>query len=212
MSRRPNRPAAFVAPVSEDRVEARLLAIAADHIRRFGAERVTVVSVAREAGMSHANVYRFFPSKAGLIEAVVVAWARSVEMILADIASAPDPADDKLERFLTAWARAQRDGLDRDPIIYATFASLWEARRDTIMAHRARLRGFLAAIVDEGLEPGPFRVKDEERAVAFVSDAMQRFVHPALVTEMRDLPRQQVEQRAGLLARVIIRTLVSGGV
>ena len=39
----------------------------------------------------------------------------------------------------------------------ATFASLWDARRDTIMAHRARIRVFLASIVDEGLEPGPFR-------------------------------------------------------
>ncbi|MFX6330674.1 helix-turn-helix domain-containing protein, partial [Acinetobacter baumannii] len=89
-----------------------------EHIRRYGPERVTVVAVAREAGMSHANVYRFFPSKAGLVDAVVVAWSRSVEMALGDIANAPDPADDKLERFLTAWAKAQRDGLDRDPAIY----------------------------------------------------------------------------------------------
>ncbi|MGU9982059.1 TetR/AcrR family transcriptional regulator [Phreatobacter sp. HK31-P] len=209
MARRPDR-ASSVAAASDDRVEARLVAIAADHIRRFGPERVTVVSIAREAGMSHANVYRFFPSKAGLIEAVVVAWARSVELALGDIANAPDPADDKLERFLTAWAKAQREGLDRDPPIYATFASLWEARRDTIMAHRARIRTFLASIVDEGLEPGPFRIRDEERAVAFVADAMQRFVHPVLVAEMKDLSRQQVEQRLGLLTRVIIRTLVSG--
>jgi AcrR family transcriptional regulator len=211
VARRPDRIGA-IAPPTEDRVEARLVAIAADHIRRFGPERVTVVAVAREAGMSHANVYRFFASKAGLIEAVVVAWARTVELQLGDIANAPDPADDKLERFLTAWARAQREGLDRDPPIYATFATLWQARRDSIMAHRARLRAFLASIVDEGLEPGPFRVKDEERAVSFVADAMQRFVHPVLVTEMKDLSRQQVEQRSGLLARVIIRTLVAGGV
>ncbi|MGL4288870.1 MAG: TetR/AcrR family transcriptional regulator, partial [Phreatobacter sp.] len=82
------------APPQEDRVQARLVAIAAEHIRRYGPERVTVVAVAREAGMSHANVYRFFPSKAGLVEAVVVAWSRSVEMALGDIANAPDPADD----------------------------------------------------------------------------------------------------------------------
>ncbi|KAF0120073.1 MAG: TetR family transcriptional regulator [Xanthobacteraceae bacterium] len=211
MARPPDRPSSLAA-VSDDRVEARLLAIAADHIRRFGPERVTVVSVAREAGMSHANVYRFFPSKAGLIEAVVVAWARTVELALGDIANAPDPADDKLERFLTAWAKAQREGLDRDPPIYATFASLWEARRDTIMAHRARIRAFLASIVDEGLEPGPFRIRDEDRAASFVADAMQRFVHPTLVTEMRDLSRSQMEQRLAVMTRTIVRTLVNGGV
>ena len=210
MARPPDRPSLVAA--SDDRVEARLLAIAADHIRRFGPERVTVVSVARDAGMSHANVYRFFPSKAGLIEAVVVAWARTVELALGDIANAPDPADDKLERFLSAWAKAQREGLDRDPPIYATFASLWEARRDTIMAHRARIRAFLASIVDEGLEPGPFRIRDEEKAVSFVADAMQRFIHPALVMEMRDLSRSQVEQRLAIMTRMIVRTLVSGGV
>ena len=200
------------APPLEDRAEARLVAIAADHIRRFGSDKVTVVAVAREAGMSHANVYRYFPSKAGLVEAVVVAWTRSVELALGDIANAPDPADDKLERFLAAWGRAQRDGLDRDPAIYAAFAGFWQGRRDTITAHRARLRAFLEAIVDEGLEPGPFRIRDEERAVSFIGDAMQRFIHPALVMEMKDLSRQQVEQRLGLVARVVIRTLVSGGV
>ncbi len=203
----------FVAALpTEDRVEARLIAIAAEHIRRFGPDKVTVVAIAREAGMSHANVYRFFPSKAGLVEAVVVAWARSVEVMLGDIASAPDPADDKLERFLTAWAKAQRDGLDRDPAIYGAFQAFWDGRRDSVMAHRARLRAFLASIIDEGLGSGPFQVKDEERAAAFVADAMQRFVHPALVLETRDLPRSQVEQRYAALIRAVVRTLVAGGV
>ena len=49
MARPPDRPSSLAAG-SDDRVEARLLAIAADHIRRFGPERVTVVSVARDAG------------------------------------------------------------------------------------------------------------------------------------------------------------------
>lgn len=212
MARRADSYRRPAAPPAEDRVEARLIAIAAEHIRRFGPDKVTVVAVAREAGMSHANVYRFFPSKAGLVEAVVVAWARSVELALGDIANAPDPADDKLERFLTAWAKAQRDGLDRDAAIYGAYGSFWEGRRDSIMAHRARLRAFLAAIVDEGLEPGPFRIRDEERAVAFVADAMQRFVHPALVMETRDLTRAQVEARAALMARVVVRALVAGAV
>lgn len=206
-ARAPLRPPLVV----EDGAEARLTAIAADHIRRFGLDRVRLVGVAREAGMSHANVYRFFPSKAGLIEAVVVAWMRSVEMTLADIAAAPDPADDKLERFLVAWARAQRDSFDRDAPIYQAYAQFFAEKRASVTAHRARTRTLLAAILDEGLEPGPFRVKDEERALAFVSDAMQRFVHPLLVIETRDLTRSQTEARLSAMLRVVIRTLISGG-
>jgi AcrR family transcriptional regulator len=162
--------------------------------------------------MSHANVYRFFPSKAGLIEAVVVAWLRSVEVTLSDISSGSDPADDKLERFLIAWARAQRDGLDRDAPIYSAYATFAAERRDAVMAHRARVRTLLTGIVEDGMEPGPFRVRNLERAVSLVADAMQRFVHPTLVGETRDVSRSQVEARAGAVIRVVVRTLVNGSV
>ena len=80
--------------------ETRLLAIAADQLRRFGPRHVTVVGIADAAGMTHANVYRYFASKAALIDAVAGQWLRRLEAIIADIADAPDPADDKLERLL----------------------------------------------------------------------------------------------------------------
>jgi AcrR family transcriptional regulator len=189
-----------------------LVAIAADHIRQLGVNRVTVVAVAREAGMSHANVYRFFPSKAGLVEAVAVAWMRQVEMALGDIAGAPDPADDKLERFLLAWAKSQREQRERDPAIYETYRHLWEEQRVSVTAHRAQLRGYLRRIVEEGVDPGPFALRDEERAVGFVADAMLRFVHPRLVIEAKDLTRTQAEARLTVLVRVIVRALVAGAV
>ena len=40
--------------------DTRLLAIAADHLKHFGPRQVTVVSIADAAGMTHANVYRYF--------------------------------------------------------------------------------------------------------------------------------------------------------
>lgn len=95
--------------------EARLLAVAAEEIRRHGARRVTVVAVAEAAGMSHANVYRYFTSKTALVDAVSAAWLKSVEAALADVAGAPDPADDKLERMLVALARALRERLEDAP-------------------------------------------------------------------------------------------------
>ena len=55
-------------------VDARLLKIAAAHIRRHGIAKTTIVSIAAEAGMSHANVYRYFPSKWALFEALP-GWA-----------------------------------------------------------------------------------------------------------------------------------------
>ena len=55
---------------SADSADARILDLAAEHIRRHGIERTTVVAIAREAAMSHGNVYRYFPSKEALVDAV----------------------------------------------------------------------------------------------------------------------------------------------
>ncbi len=199
-------------PVGEDRIPARLLAIAAEHIRRFGLSRLTVVAVAEEAGMSHANVYRYFSSKAALVEAVIMLWLRQLEMALIDIANAPDPADDKLERFLLAWGKAHRDKLEQDPHVYAAVVVLFDKGKGLIASHRTRLRNLVVRIVDEGTEPGPFRVRSEEAAVGYVMDAMPRFAHPYLVREAKDLPRAQHDQRLSTSARVIVRALVIGSV
>lgn len=199
-------------PVGEDRIPARLMSIAGEHIRRFGLSRLTVVAVAEEAGMSHANVYRYFASKAALVEAVVTLWLRQLELALMDITNAPDPADDKLERFLLAWGRAHRDKLEQDPALYSALVQTFGKGRGLVSAHRTRLRNLVGRIVDEGSEAGPFRVRSEEAAVGYVMDAMPRFAHPYLVQEARDLPRPQYDQRLSVSARVIVRALVIGSV
>ncbi|MFH7168817.1 TetR/AcrR family transcriptional regulator, partial [Klebsiella pneumoniae] len=72
-------------------------------------------------GMSHANVYRYFPSKADLVDAVTAGWLRNIEVDLASIAGAPDPADDKLERIVLALARELREEAEAEPEIFAAF-------------------------------------------------------------------------------------------
>lgn len=41
------------------------------HLRRYGYARTTVSEIARACGMSHANVYRFFKTKADIVDAVI---------------------------------------------------------------------------------------------------------------------------------------------
>ena len=57
----------------------RILELACDHLRRFGPKRTTIVGIAEAAGMSHANVYRYFPSKQALFEAVTALWLKPLE-------------------------------------------------------------------------------------------------------------------------------------
>ncbi len=141
------------APVSAD---IRLLGIATEHLARLGPKRVTVVAVAAEAGMTHANVYRYFPSKDALLDAVAGRWLRDVETRLAGIADAPDPADDKIERLLVALAALQRDALTNEPNLFSVHLDATVAARPIARRHRVRLRSLVERVVEEGITSGIF--------------------------------------------------------
>ena len=48
----------------------RILDAAEEMLRRHGVQKTNVVDVARALGMSHGNIYRHFPSKQALLDAV----------------------------------------------------------------------------------------------------------------------------------------------
>ncbi len=192
--------------------DSRLLAIAADQLKRFGPKHVTVVSIADAAGMTHANVYRYFASKAALIDAVAGQWLRRLEATIADIADAPDPADDKLERLIQAWARTHRELLKEDRNLFDVLCSATETSRALVRKHRSRMRVLMERVLDEGIVTGKFDPRDRERALAFISDAVYRFINPLTVRLDADVPQDILDQRLAVMIRVVLRALEIGSV
>src|SRR6266849_6429620 len=80
----------------------RILEATEDVLRRYGLAKATVVDVARVLDVSHGSVYRHFPSKASLREAVAKRWLDRVNAPLQKIADGSGPAPARLER----WPRA----------------------------------------------------------------------------------------------------------
>lgn len=199
-------------PLPETATDMRLMRIAADHLERFGAKRLTVTAVAEQAGMTHANVYRYFPSKADLIDAVAGHWLREVEGTLADIVDGPDPVEDKLERFVTAIARAYRDCAVEKPAIFDVYVSSVEASRGIARKHRGRQLRLLERILEEGLATETFAPEDRERAMAFVIDAVQRFVNPVMVRIDVRVPAPVLDARLNTMLGVVLRALKAGWV
>jgi AcrR family transcriptional regulator len=188
----------------------RLVSIASEHLARLGPKGVTVVAVAAEAGMTHANVYRYFPSKDALLDAVAGRWLRDMETKLAGIADAPDPADDKVERLLTALSLAQREALADSPYLFAVHLDATVASRPIARRHRVRLRTLVERIVEEGMATGAFVTRDKERAIACIFDTSYRFTHPLAIQQDADVPRDLIEARLGAVIATIQKMLRSG--
>jgi AcrR family transcriptional regulator len=187
--------------------DARILQIAGEHVRKFGSARTTVVGIAAEAGMSHANVYRYFPSKDSLLDALTDHWLRPLEAGLHEIADAPDPADDKLERIISAVYRAYRNKVETDPNLFGLLTDAIEQGRGAGRRHRARLRSEIQRVIEEGMASAVFRQGDQRRAIALVFDGVHRFLHPVAVQLDRDIPREQMDARCERLSAVIVRAL-----
>lgn len=192
--------------------DSRLLAIAAEHLRLHGPRGVTVVAVAQAAGMTHANVYRYFPSKADLIDAVAGEWLKELEVHLAEIADAPDPADDKLERLIHAIARAYRDCAETTPHLFDVYVSAVEQSRGIARRHRGRQLRLLERVIEEGVNTHVFAPKNQAQAMTFVSDAVQRFVNPLMIRIDVRVPRHLMEERLATMLRVVLRALSAGTV
>lgn len=165
------------ADVSEG-VEARILGCALRHLRRDGLKRLTIVRVAEDAGMTHANVYRYFPSKIALLDRLCADWLRGIERRLGDISQAPDPADDKLERFLTFWARALDEKALSEPHLFAVLTDAITQGRDVASRHQQRVRDLLLRVLEEGATTRVFTLPDVRRAEALIMDALHRFLDP----------------------------------
>ncbi len=190
--------------------ELRILEIAAAHVRLRGLRRTTIVAIADEAGMSHANVYRYFPSKQALLEAVTERWLKPLEAGIREISDGPDPAYDKLERIVGAVQSAYREKLETDPDIFSVLAVAFEQGASLARRHRNRLQGELQRTIEEGISSGVFPQADHRRALTLLFDTLHRFLHPAAVKLDADVPRNQIDARFERTLSLVMGALTRG--
>jgi len=195
---------------SPENNEARLVEIARSHVRRFGHARTTVVGVAAEAGMTHANVYRYFAAKTALLDEVVASGLRPLEARLREAAEGADPAHDKLERMLIAVHRDYRGKLDDDPELFDLLIDALARNRPSARKHRARVQSEIQRVYEEGVASGAFAMTDRRRALSLIFDAAHRFIHPVALKLDRDAPAQAVASRFETVLAITLRALRTG--
>lgn len=181
---------------------ARLIELAREDIRQIGPARLTVLGIARRLGMSHANVYRFFTDKHALVDAVLHGWLAGLEVRLGEIVDGPDPADDKLERFLTALSRAYAETQENDAQVFALLAQPGKASKEAVR-HRRRVAELLGRVVEEGIATRLFSGNDARRLGLLVFDLAYKFVDPSAVLNAGGTSAQQRDRAMQAIIRVV---------
>jgi AcrR family transcriptional regulator len=153
-------------------------------LRRHGPAKATVVDVARALGVSHAAVYRYFPSKAALREAVTRRWlSRDRDALAALAADQALSPPQRLRAWLAALFAAKQAKARDDPELFAAYWILAGEHSRVAADHVAELRRQLQAILADGIADGTFAGPDPAAAARTVLDATTRFHHPAHASE-----------------------------
>jgi AcrR family transcriptional regulator len=138
-------------------------------IARGGFRAARISAVAAEAGLSTGSIYRYFPSQARLfIEVLTAAVAHEIEL-LERIAAAEEPAAQRLQSAVEAFARRALDGRN---LAYAFIAEPISAE---VEAERLRSRREFSAVFQRlmlaGMRSGEFPPQDAEVAAACIVGA-----------------------------------------
>jgi AcrR family transcriptional regulator len=180
----------------------RILEVTEDVLRRYGLAKATVVDVARALDVSHGSVYRHFPSKASLREAVAKRWLERVNAPLQKIAESSGPAPAKLERWLRTMIAIKHKKVADDPEMFATYLALAQEACKIVKAHKEGLVDQITQILSDGVKQGAFQVTDAKVTARALFEATSRFHHPAHAEEWKD---PQLATRIDALLALLLR-------
>lgn len=170
-------------------------------LRRFGADKLTVVDIARALDMSHANVYRFFKNKSEILDAIVDEWMSKMEAFIEAITQRPNSAADRIEAVVLELHRKRRQKLLEDAEVYETFRRVVEMRPDVIARRRQKIVDVFKRLIEEGMETGEFARVDADEAATALKDATALFLHPFMIPTTLN---EETDDRARNVVRYIL--------
>jgi AcrR family transcriptional regulator len=169
--------------VKPDDTRARIVEVAEALFLRLGYAKTAVADIASELGMSPANVYRFFPSKNAIVEAICQRCLAEVEEQAWAIARAKGPAADRLERLVVDILKYHKENLLTETrvndIVLVAIENSWAA----IRAHKETMRTVVEVILRDGIATGELETIDPRQVSEEFMRATVSFCHPVLVAQ-----------------------------
>jgi AcrR family transcriptional regulator len=172
-----------LAKAKSDDTRARIMETAEALFRRLGFAKTAVADIAGELKMSPANVYRFFPSKNAIIDAICQRCLGELEDKAWAVARSPGSAAERIERLVLETLAYHRENhlVDQrvNDMVLAAIELSWQA----IRAHKEHMRMVFESILREGVESGEFEPVDPRETSRLLMISLVHFCHPMLVAQ-----------------------------
>ena len=161
----------------------RILDSAERLFRHYGYGKTTVADVARDLGMSTANIYRFFASKTEIHQAVC---GRMLEMsynMALSISRLPISASDRLRQYVNGQYKMTVEAMLDEQKVHEMVIVAIERDWHVIEKHIDRIDDIIAQIIREGIAAGEFVEQDARIASMNFGAATVTLCHPQMVAQ-----------------------------
>jgi AcrR family transcriptional regulator len=164
-----------------DDTRARIVETAEALFRRLGYAKTAVADIAAELGMSPANVYRFFPSKNAIVEAICQNCLKELEENAWAAARAKGPAARRLERLFLEILAYHKDNLLTEKRVNDIVLVAMELSWDAIRRHKEVMHTIVEVLLRDGIVAGEFEEVDPRKTAALIMQSMVAYCHPILL-------------------------------
>ncbi len=188
------------APAKGD-VRNQIVTAAKSRFSHFGYGKTTMAEVATDCGMSPGNLYRFFPGKLDIAEAIATEDYQNHLNHLRKLAGGNKPARARLHDLLFEELRRTYNKLEKDPRAYEMARVICDERPQFANWMLANERTIIVELLKEGVVRGEFAVDDAEVAAEMLQSATMKFRYPQLWSKLT-LPKLERELE-GVLKLII---------
>ncbi len=144
-----------------EQTQKKIMDAAKARFRQYGFNKTTMVEIAKDCGMSAANIYRFFEGKNDIATEMAKDFFRDTEDALREVILRPNLTPvERLRLFTWQALQCNHSMYNEEPKIGEVVDFISEKRYDLIDRHVDTIISLIAEILAEGNRNGIFGVKD----------------------------------------------------
>jgi AcrR family transcriptional regulator len=162
---------------------ARILDAAERLFKHYGYTKTNVADIARDLGMSPANIYRFFSSKADIHQALAHRMLDGSYQAALVNAKRPVSAAERLRNHVLQQHRFTLETMLDEKKVHEMVVIAIEQQWPVIEQHLERIRLVIADLIKDGIEAGEFREQDHQLAAECFMSSVVMLCHPQLIAD-----------------------------
>lgn len=195
-----------VASESVEPIRETIIDAAEARLAEYGYTKTTLNEIAAEAGMSAANLYRFFENKLDIAAGVARRLLARREAALQAAVKGEESAVAQLQAYILTALRFDRELQEDAPHLARMLEKMLEELKELAALHRKARQELLASLIQAGMDSGELVPGDAQQIAQTLRAAFILFETPMM---NRQYPQAEIERLALQVITVLLQGLLN---